>query len=226
MAARRDPFDRYARGAAVYDLLSFERTLYRAPRRRGIDLLALDVGATVLDVGCGTGLSFPWLQAAVGESGRIVGVDTSAAMLAGAARRARLNGWPNVTLINARADRLVEGLRRSGIDPSAVHGVLIAYALSVMARWERSWRQIASLDPGTRVAVVDLSLARWPGAAFNPLWRLLCTLGGSDPSRRPDRLAAADLVGVRTESWLGGHVTIAAGEVGPIRADAQGSDSA
>lgn len=217
MAFRQNHFDRYAHGTAVYDLLSFERTLYRGPRRRGIDLLAVGAGATILDVGCGTGLSFPWLRAAVGASGRIVGIDPSAAMLARAAHRIRLNRWSNVTLVHARADGLHEALRWSGIDPSAVDGVLVAYALSVMGCWEQSWRQIASLDPGTKVAVVDLSLARGPGAAFNPLWLLLSTLGGSDPSRRPDQRAEADLVGVSIERFLSGHVTVVVGELGPRR---------
>lgn len=209
--AGRKPFDRYGRGAALYDLLSFERSLYRAPRRRGIDLLDLEPGQTVLDLGCGTGLSFPWLHAAIGASGRIVGVDSSAAMLGRAARRARRHGWANVTLVHAEADRLAAALSRSGIDPSTVPAVLVAYALSVMADWEEAWEQVTSMAPRTRVAIVDLSLASGPGALLNPLWRLLCALGGSDPTRRPDRRAAGDLAGLRCERQRGGHVTVVAG---------------
>ncbi|MDQ2726508.1 MAG: methyltransferase domain-containing protein [Actinomycetota bacterium] len=211
MTAGGDPFDRYGRGAAAYDLLSFEGLLYRAPRRRGIGLLALRPGETVLDVGCGTGLSFGWLQGAVGASGRIVGVDASAAMLARAERRARRHRWSNVTLVHAEADRLFDALSSSGIEPSSVSAAVVAYALSVMARWEEAWEQVASLPPGTRVAVVDLGLAVGTGAVLNPAWRLLCRLGGSDPARRPDRRAAVDLAGLRRERRLSGHVTVVEG---------------
>jgi demethylmenaquinone methyltransferase/2-methoxy-6-polyprenyl-1,4-benzoquinol methylase len=224
MAAGRDLFDRYAHGARLYDLVSFERALYQGPRRRGVDLLGLGAGATVVDVGCGTGLSFPWLQAAVGASGRVVGVDASAPMLARAARRADRAGWTNVTLVHARAERLDDALRDRGFGPAEVQGVLAAYALSVMAGWEQCWQQVMSLAPGTRVAVVDLSLAGGPGAAFNPLWRLLCTLGGADPSRRPDRRAAADLAGVRRERWLGGHARVVAGELTAARKEEEAGE--
>jgi demethylmenaquinone methyltransferase/2-methoxy-6-polyprenyl-1,4-benzoquinol methylase len=211
--AGRTPSDRYGRGAGVYDLLSFERLLYRAPRRRGIELLAPAPGQTVLDLGCGTGLSFGWLRAGVGGSGRIIGVDASEAMLDQAAGRAHRHGWSNVTLIQGQAHRLGHALRSSGIDPSGVHGVVAAYALSVMSRGEEAWQQVTSLAPGTRVTVVDLGLATGTAAVLNPLWRLLCALGGSDPTRRPDRRAASDLDGVRVERRLGGHVMVVAGTV-------------
>lgn len=212
-AAGRAPSDRYGRGAGVYDLLSFERLLYRVPRRRGIELMALAPGQAVLDLGCGTGLSFGWLQAAVGVSGHIIGVDASQAMLDQAAGRARRHGWSNVTLVQGEAHRLGQALRGSGIDPSGVDGVLAAYALSVMSPWKEAWQQVISLAPGTRVAVVDLALAAGTGAVLNPAWRLLCALGGSDPTRRPDRRAAADLGGVGVERRLGGHVMVVAGTV-------------
>lgn len=165
----------------------------------------------VLDVGCGTGLSFGWLHAGVGASGRIVGVDSSAAMLDRGALRVRRHGWSNVTLIHAEADRLAAALSGSGIDGSAVQAVLAAYALSVMARWEGAWEQITSLAPGTRVAVVDLGVASGAGFVLNPLWRVLCALGGSDPARRPDRRAAGDLAGGHRERRLGGHVSVVEG---------------
>lgn len=156
-------------------------------------------------------MSFGWLHAAVGASGRIVGVDSSATMLDRAALRVRRHGWSNVTLIHAEADRLAAALSGSGIDGSAVHAVLAAYALSVMARWEGAWEQITSLAPGTRVAVVDLGVAGGAGCVLNPLWRLLCALGGSDPARRPDRRAAGDLAGGHRERRLGGHVAVVEG---------------
>ncbi len=61
----------------------------------------LGSGNTVVDLGCGTGVNFPMLAAAVGETGHIVGVDLSAGMLAQARRRADRHHLPQVTLEQA-----------------------------------------------------------------------------------------------------------------------------
>lgn len=49
--------------------------------------LALQRGARVLDVGCGTGVLIPYLREAVGAEGQIVALDVSPEMLKGAARK-------------------------------------------------------------------------------------------------------------------------------------------
>jgi demethylmenaquinone methyltransferase/2-methoxy-6-polyprenyl-1,4-benzoquinol methylase len=95
---------RYRRNAALFD--AFECTPFRRLRQRAVELLQPSAGATVLDLGCGTGLSFPLLERAVGEAGRIIGIDVSPHMLRRAGDRARRERWPNVMLIEASADRL------------------------------------------------------------------------------------------------------------------------
>ena len=69
---------RYRDHAPGYDA-SAQRTL--PLRRRTIAKLGLQPGQTVLDVACGTGLSFPLLQAGVGQTGRIIGVEISPDMI-------------------------------------------------------------------------------------------------------------------------------------------------
>ncbi|MEO8925154.1 MAG: methyltransferase domain-containing protein [Caldimonas sp.] len=62
---------------------------------RAMELLALSSGATVLELGCGNGVFLPRLAAAVGSSGKVVGVDHSAELIAQAVARmaeARLDG--------------------------------------------------------------------------------------------------------------------------------------
>ncbi len=61
-------------------------------------------GDTVLDVGCGTGLSFELLQAAVGASGQIVGIEQSPQMIDKARQRVQRHGWRNVTLLCSPAE--------------------------------------------------------------------------------------------------------------------------
>ena len=61
------------------------------------------MGDTVLDVGCGTGLSFEGLRAHVGPTGRIVAFDPSPEMLALARERAARHGWTGLELLEASA---------------------------------------------------------------------------------------------------------------------------
>ncbi|WP_411285641.1 class I SAM-dependent methyltransferase [Lapillicoccus sp.] len=61
--------------------------IYGVGRERAIPALHLREGSRVLDIGCGTGLNFPRLLAAVGRSGQVVGVDHSGEMLEVARRK-------------------------------------------------------------------------------------------------------------------------------------------
>ena len=65
-------------------------------RREAVKRLDLKRGDLVVDIGCGTGLNFPWLQEAVGPQGRIIGVDLTDAMLEQARRRIAEAGWKTI----------------------------------------------------------------------------------------------------------------------------------
>jgi ubiquinone/menaquinone biosynthesis C-methylase UbiE len=91
----------YRRRAPIYDL---ELLLFEPVRRQAVDWLAARAGSTVLDVGCGTGLSLPLLRAAVGTSGRVVGIEQSPEMIERARRRVHEQRWRNVLLVNAAAE--------------------------------------------------------------------------------------------------------------------------
>ena len=62
-------------------------------RREAVSRLALQHGDLVVDIGCGTGLNFALLQEAIGETGRIIGVDLTDAMLEQARQRVAAHGW-------------------------------------------------------------------------------------------------------------------------------------
>jgi ubiquinone/menaquinone biosynthesis C-methylase UbiE len=91
----------YRRRAALYDV---ELAPFEPMRRKAIAQLAPATGATVLDIGCGTGLSFAPLLERIGPTGRIVGVDPSPDMLARARDRIACHGWSNVAVLEATAD--------------------------------------------------------------------------------------------------------------------------
>ena len=87
--------------AAGYDVSAL-RTL--PLRYRAIWNLGLEPGDCVLDVACGTGLSFAILHEAIGPAGRVVGVELSPDMAALARARIERAGWTNVELVTARME--------------------------------------------------------------------------------------------------------------------------
>jgi protein-L-isoaspartate O-methyltransferase len=68
-------------------------------RQEAVGHLQLRNGDRVLDGGCGTGMSFPYLVQAVGEGGEVVGVEISPAMAAQARQRVAQHGWGNVHIL-------------------------------------------------------------------------------------------------------------------------------
>ena len=161
MDAGPDPrlaIERYREHAPGYDA-SAARTMRL--RRRTIELLALRAGEAVLDVACGTGLSFPLLAAAVGGSGRVVGVEISPAMASRARERVAAAGWRNVSVIEAPAEEAHL--------PGPFDAVLFNFTHDVLQSPAAIARIFASMRPGARVAASGSKLLpRWlePANAF------------------------------------------------------------
>ncbi len=83
-ALRQAAQDLYRQRAPQYD---WELAPFEPLRQEAIASLGLTPGQTVLDLGCGTGLSLEALQAAVGPQGRGVGVEQCSDMLGRARQR-------------------------------------------------------------------------------------------------------------------------------------------
>ena len=85
---------------------SYDRHMWfaRGTHREAVRRLELSPQQVVLDVACGTGLNFEAIQAGIGPSGWLIGLDLSPDMLAVARRRVQEAGWENVTLIEAPAE--------------------------------------------------------------------------------------------------------------------------
>ncbi len=204
---------RYRFGARVYDVVSMERLVYRPGRRVAVEALDLTPGARVLDMGCGTGLNLPYLAAAVGTAGQLVGVDASQAMLRQARRRVAGSGWPTVTLVEGDAARL------ASLVAGDFDAVLFTYSLSVISHWQTAWQQAwALLRPGGRVAVADTSLPIGAWRLLSPLARLALLSGGVDASRQVWQQVLADTELRTYRVMTGGHVHVAAGTKPPLTA--------
>ncbi len=140
--------DRYRTLADGYDASSRREW----PRRlRAIDRLALQPGAAVLDVACGTGLSLAPLRDRVGPSGIVVGVELSPEMAAKARLRVDAAGWSNVHLCIAdAADADFSGYRFDAL--------LFHYAHDVLCSAAALANIFAATRPGAAVAVAGIKI--------------------------------------------------------------------
>jgi SAM-dependent methyltransferase len=194
----------YRRRASTYDVELAPFETYRAD---AIAKLQLAAGETVLDVGCGTGLSFERLRAGVGASGRIVGIEQSPEMLARARERVVRSGWENVDLVEAPA---------AGAQvPQPADAALFHFTHDVM-RDEASLANVfAHLKPGARVVACGLQWAPgWmlPANGFVLLAALYSTSSLEGLDKPWDRLARF-VTDLQVESVLQGSIYIAAARV-------------
>jgi S-adenosylmethionine-diacylgycerolhomoserine-N-methlytransferase len=142
----------YAWQAGIYD---WTRPFFLFGRRQAVDLLAVEPGHRVLDVGCGTGFNLGALARCGAE---VVGVECSPAM-----RR--------------RAEARIGTLEKVRLDPrpygshadyaGAVDRILFSYSLSMIPPYDHVLRRaVLDLAPGGRLAVVDFLDAHGPVGAW------------------------------------------------------------
>jgi ubiquinone/menaquinone biosynthesis C-methylase UbiE len=175
-------------------------------RRQSVARLGLRRGSTVIDVGCGTGLCFPYLEEAVGPDGRVIAVECSKAMLDRALSSARRHGWRNITPVPAPAEEARIPERADAALFCAVHDIL---------RSDRGIRNVLRrVVPGGRVVA---SGGRWAPGPLNPLNPLVAAthspyVSSFEGFDRPWSLLAR-YCDLRVESVAFGTGFVAAGRV-------------
>lgn len=124
--------------------------------------LDLEEGDRVLEIGCGPGVNFGAIRNAIGESGSLVAIDYSPAMIEKARERIEKHGWENVTVV--RADATTADL------DGPYDAAIATLALSIMPNVERAVRNVHSaLKPDASLGVLDLqAIQSGPFRVCNP----------------------------------------------------------
>ena len=150
----------YRQRANVYDM---ELAPFEPIRHDAISRLALQRGDVVVDVGCGTGLSFSLLRDAVGPEGRIVGIEQSPDMIDKARERVAHAHWDGITLLCSPVE--------SARIPVLADAALFHFTHDILRRPDAVANVMRHLKPGARVVASGLKWsAPWAGPVNLFVW--------------------------------------------------------
>ena len=187
---------KYRRNVYFYDLVT---RAFLGIRRQAITQLRLKPGDTVLDFGCGTGLSFSPIEQSIGPAGRIIGVELSPAMLARAREKIALHKWENITLIEANAEEV-------NLPQGSVDAVLSFYTHDIMSSRRAVEKAVQALRPeGVFVAAGSRLVGGVPGWVLNPITLAYARTAITQPLTVYPWKKLEDLLGplMVKEYWLG-----------------------
>lgn len=188
---------------AAQDLVTFLGR-HRTIRRRAVEAMGVGRGARVLEVACGTGRNFSYVEDAIGPEGTLVGLDYSQEVLDAARGAVARHRWSNIRLVHGDAAELDVG-------SEPFDGVLCVLGFSAMpGHFAALQRCQAVLRPDGRLSVCDARLFSGRLSKLNLLIRsIYVPATGWNPDRDVVRDMERVFGNVTAESFNAGTFFVA-----------------
>jgi len=202
------PYARYLGRLSGY-FPNFDFFFIKSVRQKAVELLNLEHGNRVLDAGCGSGGSFPYLVRAVGSTGEVVGIEISPESTLSARRRIAKNEWENI--------RVIESAAQTVVLTGMFDGLLMFAAPDVYASDEALDNIIPHLRENARVAAFGAKLSSHRlGRILNPVLKTLIKLSFST-TPKPDyeswRVLSKYVEEIEVKEYFFGLMFLASGSV-------------
>ncbi|MDP5276439.1 class I SAM-dependent methyltransferase [Chengkuizengella axinellae] len=125
--------------STIYDFISFQK-YYGKAREEAVKRLQIKKNMTIINVACGTGQNFKYVQQYLKGTGLVIGLDFSNGMLDQANKKIINNQWNNIRLIHADAKQLsYEDLRKklpSTTSLNKIDCVICDLGLTAIENWQ------------------------------------------------------------------------------------------
>jgi ubiquinone/menaquinone biosynthesis C-methylase UbiE len=183
--------------AKIWDLVLSIVGYDVAFREQAVDKLDLNKGDIVLDLACGTGLNFQYLERKIGEEGKIIALDYSPEMLKKAEEKINRYGWRNIVLLERDASDFE-------LDEE-VDAVLCTWAMVSIPDYKEALKNsIDALKESGKYVVLDFQLMSGiKGLILNPFYKMIFKATHQDVTREPWESMKYYLRGVEKEDYSG-----------------------
>ncbi|MBK9734349.1 MAG: NAD(P)H-dependent oxidoreductase [Saprospiraceae bacterium] len=187
----------------------FDFPFIKKVRQKAAKLLNLKKGDRIIDAGCGSGGSFPYLINMIGHTGEIIGIEISPQTIKNTNKRITKNNWQNIYVIEADA----KTVKLSG----SFNGLLMFAAPDVYASEQALSNIFPHLAVNSKVVLFGAKISKKRfGWILNGALRLVFSIfSSSTPSlnSEPWHILENRLLNFQVEEYFFGWMFIAHGSV-------------
>lgn len=165
----------WGKNATIYNLSNLLTYLGKEKflRERLISQLNLKATATVLDLACGNGPNFEFVEKYIGKRGHLYGFDYSYQMLYSAKKRAEQHSWENIYLKQGDAAELP-------YNDGSFDAILSTLGISAIPEFKAALDQsYRVLREGGKMGILDAQLFEGKWRIFNLPIKIIYSIGAA-----------------------------------------------